>query len=131
MIAVKTIIDSVVGGSHKVCRLGSVSWEDDDGKLHREDGPAAIYADGSKAWAIHGLYHRVDGPAIQYSTGQTEWRINGKRHRLGAPAVTTEDGDKEYWVNGRQFTEGEFYRYIDQDTGEVLAPPGKKLAYDK
>lgn len=33
-------------------------------RLHREDGPAIEYADGSKWWYINGQLHRTDGPAL-------------------------------------------------------------------
>jgi len=35
-----------------------------DGVLHRENGPAVINNDGSKAWYWKGMLHRDDGPAI-------------------------------------------------------------------
>jgi hypothetical protein len=35
-----------------------------------------------------------------------------------------------YNVNGREFTEEEFNMYVDQTTGEVFVPPGKKLEND-
>ena len=57
-----------------------------NGKLHREDGPAAIYyrEDGSvddKVWYLNGELHREDGPAIvRYrkdgSIGQELWFID-------------------------------------------------------
>lgn len=35
-----------------------------------------------------------------------------------------------YMVNGREFTEEEFNLYVDQETGEVLVPAGKRLEND-
>jgi len=49
-----------------------------NGKLHREDGPAIEYADGSRQWWINGKLHREDGPAVIYPTGIREWWFNGK-----------------------------------------------------
>ena len=46
-------------------------------KLHREDGPAAEYANGTKYWYRNGELHRVDGPVIEYSTGDIYWYLNG------------------------------------------------------
>lgn len=86
---------------------------------HRDDGPAIIGSDGSKAWLVNGEYHRVDGPAIEKS------RVVNKKN----PGSRTYDD--EYYIHGRRFTEEEFYRYVDQDTGEVLVPPGRKLTHDK
>ena len=34
--------------------------------LHREDGPAIEYKDGSKVWSVNGKYHREDGPAMEF-----------------------------------------------------------------
>ncbi len=50
-----------------------------NGKLHREDGPAIIYANGGKQWYTNGKLHREDGPAIIYNNGHKEWWINGHR----------------------------------------------------
>ena len=47
--------------------------------LHREDGPAAEYANGDKEWYLNGELHREDGPAIEYTNGDKEWFINDKR----------------------------------------------------
>jgi len=54
--------------------------------IHREDGPAIEYYNGSKEWYINGKPHREDGPAKEYSNGSKEWYINGKLHREGGPA---------------------------------------------
>jgi len=48
-----------------------------DGKLHREDGPAMVFADGSKLWYRNGELHREDGPAIEYASGNRQWFVNG------------------------------------------------------
>ncbi len=44
--------------------------------LHREDGPAAEYSNGDKAWYIHGKRHRVDGPAQIFGDGKLKWWLN-------------------------------------------------------
>jgi len=49
-----------------------------NGELHREDGPAIEYADGTKGWWLNGKYHREDGPAIEFADGGKGWRLNGK-----------------------------------------------------
>ena len=49
-----------------------------DGELHREDGPAAEWSDGSKLWYINGKLHREDGPAVEYANDSRYWYINGK-----------------------------------------------------
>jgi len=43
---------------------GDVEWRV-NGKLHRVDGPAQIFANRNyKAWWLNGERHRTDGPAI-------------------------------------------------------------------
>ena len=51
-----------------------------NGLLHREDGPAVEWADGSKNWHKHGKYHREDGPAVEWANGYKEWWLNGIRY---------------------------------------------------
>lgn len=44
--------------------------------LHRENGPAVEYEDGSEEWYLEGKLHRVDGPAIiDAVTGDADWCI--------------------------------------------------------
>lgn len=52
---------------------------------HREDGPAAEWFNGDKAWLVDGSIHRTDGPARIWYNGTKEW-----------------------WVEGVQLTEDEF-----------------------
>ena len=46
--------------------------------LHREDGPAVVYPNGSKWWYLNGKLHREDGPAIEWSNGEKCWYLNGE-----------------------------------------------------
>ena len=50
-----------------------------NGVLHRHDGPAIIYSDGSKVWYKNDKLHRDDGPAVIYSDGSKTWYKNGVR----------------------------------------------------
>ena len=68
--------------------------------LHRLDGPAGEYANGTKTWWVDGQRHRVDGPATEYPDGAKEWWVNGQRHRVDGPAREYPDGQKEWWVFG-------------------------------
>ena len=61
-----------------VDRRGNKHWYNENNKLHREDGPAAEYADGTKRWYINGKFHREDGPAVERADGRKEWHVNGK-----------------------------------------------------
>ena len=49
-------------------------------QLHREDGPAIVYADNTKVWYQNGVLHREDGPAIEYANGYQEWWLNGNTY---------------------------------------------------
>jgi hypothetical protein len=53
-------------------------YYDENGYLHREDGPAVIFSDGEQAWFYHGKRHREDGPAIEFPNGIKFWYYNGK-----------------------------------------------------
>ena len=49
------------------------------GQLHREDGPAIEWPNGSKEWCQNGLRHRTDGPAIEWADGDCWWFLFGIR----------------------------------------------------
>jgi len=48
-----------------------------DGVLHRDDGPAKIYANGSQIWFRNNKRHRDDGPAVICVDGCRHWYKNG------------------------------------------------------
>lgn len=52
---------------------GDKLWYNKNNQLHRLDGPAVEYADGSNEWYVNGRKHRLDGPAIDYSDGTKAW----------------------------------------------------------
>jgi len=91
---------------------GNICYYNEQGQLHREDGPAVEYANGDKSWYINGLRHKEDGPAVEYADGTKAWYINGKLHREDGPAIEWVDGDKEWWINGKRYTEQEFNDYL-------------------
>ena len=98
-----------------------------NGNLHREDGPAAEWSDGSKEWYRNGKYHREDGPAIEWADGTKKWCRNGQKHREDGPAVERADGYKEWWLNGEQYTEEEFNRAIKKVIPEYTMEEAIKL----
>jgi hypothetical protein len=59
--------------------FGCKWWYNSKNQIHRDDGPAIEYADGSKFWYINGNCHREDGPAWENSDGTKKWYINGKK----------------------------------------------------
>lgn len=84
---------------------GDKYWKDQEDILHREDGPALEYADGSNEWFVHGERHREDGPAFEYADGFKEWYLHNKRHREDGPAVENSDGSNEWWAYGERHRE--------------------------
>lgn len=111
----------------------NLAYLDINSRYHRLDGPAVVYDNGSDAWYYHGKLHREGGPAVSITRmgGFHGWYKHGNHHRTDGPAVVGSNGLAEWWVDGRQFTEEEFDLYVDQSTGEVLVPPGKKLTHDQ
>jgi hypothetical protein len=76
--------------------------------MHREDGPAAEWGDGTKIWYNNNKLHREDGPAVIISTGTKKWLLNGKFHREDGPAIECADGSKTWYINDVMMTEAEF-----------------------
>jgi hypothetical protein len=114
----------------KVFKNGDKEWYL-NGKLHREDGPAAEWADGNKFWCLNGNLHRKDGPAIEYADGTKAWYINGNCHRENGPAYEYADGTKEYYLDGIKYSEKEFLaktsvKELVSCAGKVLEFEGKK-----
>ncbi len=84
----------------------NIYWSNDKDQLHRLDGPAVEYADGSKEWYVDGKLHRLDGPAVEYT-----------------------DGHKAWYVIGEDMTEKEFNEYIKPKPtceGKVVEVDGVK-----
>jgi len=48
----------------EINRWGTKRWYNENRELHREDGPAIEWADGSEEWYLNDKRHREDGPAI-------------------------------------------------------------------
>ena len=102
-----------------------IEWKNKEGMLHRLDGPALEFDNGSREWWVGGKRHRGDGPAIEWGDGHKEWYLNGRIHRVGGPAIINGkykewrfngkihrvdgpaiewgNGDKEWWLNGKLF----------------------------
>ena len=98
-----------------------------NGNLHREDGPAVEWADGTKEWYINDKLHREDGPAIERADGSKFWYRNDKLHREDGPAIERADGTKEWWINDEKLTKGEFLkRKKTPCDGKVVEIDGKK-----
>ena len=79
-----------------VDRYGTRRYYNDAGQLHREDGPAVMWRDGSLEWYHNGLRHREDGPAAEYADGTRLWYLNGRPHRTNGPTIELPGGIKEW-----------------------------------
>jgi len=85
-------------------KYGNIYWcKEGTNILHREDGPAIEFVDGTKHWYQNDMWHRADGPAIENNSGHKEWYQSEKCHRTDGPAVIWPNGDKEYWLNDKPY----------------------------
>src|SRR4051812_48062536 len=69
-------------------------WINEKDQLHRIDGPAIEYKNGSKEWHVNGELHRLDGPAVESITGYKSWYVNGN-------LITYEVNQ---WLEGNNYT---------------------------
>ena len=92
----------------------------EEGYLHREDGPAktTYFPDGKSVrveeWHLNGERHRNDGPAVivYHKKGvlaNERWFVNGQAHRDDGPAVInySQEGQATYFG---WFLDGEKHR---------------------
>ena len=52
----------------------------------------------AERWLVNGVLHREDGPAVIYPDGTEQWYLNGRLHRTNGPAVSMIDGEKQWWA---------------------------------
>lgn len=66
---------------------------------HRDDGPAAEFADGTKIWYVLGEKHREDGPAVEFATGPRHyyWRgqMSSSEHVNGDKQIVFKIADRK------------------------------------
>jgi hypothetical protein len=90
---------------------GDIYYLNEQGRLHREDGPAYIGIYGSEDWYFDGMLHREGGPAKNGSrTSLGEWYQHGKLHRHGGPAkichpFQDERTEEEWYIDGLRHRE--------------------------
>jgi hypothetical protein len=134
----------------KVSGLCKEEWRQDrqDRLLHRDDGPAVFWSDGTqewyrhgkrhrdsdqpalilthqskdkrKEWWVNGQLHRTEGPAIIWENGREKWFCQGKCHRIGGPAIKYEFGGEEWWLHNQLHRE---------DGPAVIASDGTQMWY--
>ena len=67
---------------------------------------------GTKIWHLNGKLHREDGPAAEWEDGTKSWCLNDKLHREDGPAIEWANGNKHWYLNDKELTEEEFKRHI-------------------
>jgi len=86
---------------------GNIFWHKwETIKLHREDGPAIEWNDGSKWWYLNGKLHREDGPACEDVSGAKSWYLNDKRlseEEWKAKVSTTDCEGKIVEIDGIEY----------------------------
>jgi hypothetical protein len=84
---------------------GTTQWYNEQGQLHRENGPAIELANGTKVWYLNDKRHREDGPAIECADGTKFWYLNGERlteSEFNARTRPTCDG-KVVEIDGKKY----------------------------
>ena len=107
--------------------IKSRDYYDDNGQLHKEDGPARQrwYENGQldyQSYYINGQRHNDKGPASEgwYENGQLDYRsysINGQLHNEQGPAIEHwhKDGQlwfQVYWIEGKELIKTEIKSMI-------------------
>jgi hypothetical protein len=88
-----------------------------------------VYANGTKSWYQNGKRHREDGPAIERANGTNLWLLNDNLHREDGPAIEYPDGRKYWFLNGDEYTEEEFLKKTSKVKELTLTELEKLLGY--
>ena len=81
---------------------------------------------GDKCWYLDGKLHREDGPAIEWADGTRFWHRNGKRHREDGPAIEWANGNKEWYLDDKRLSESKFMTRTKSCNGKVVTIDGKQ-----
>ena len=76
------------------------------GKFYYKDGTSSNDLDPSK------ILHRTNGPAVEWANGTKVWYVDGKFHRTNGPAYEGISGHKAWGLDGISLTEKEFNEAI-------------------
>ncbi len=97
-------------GGYKTKISSDEKYFNNEGKLHRVDGPAMTNYDLSgrptkETWFKDGIRHREGGPAVTFFFGESLggdsfiWFYKGYKHRVGGPAQYSSDSINEKWYD--------------------------------
>ena len=81
---------------------GRITYTLDDGRYHREDGPARIWPDKREKWYMYDELHRIKGPAF-ITPDRLEWWVDGMVSRLDGPAIIDSTEKIEWWIGMTEF----------------------------
>jgi hypothetical protein len=82
--------------------------------LHRVDGPAVIYSNGTKLWYLHGKLNSVNDQPSRITHEKKEWFHNDVLHRIGGPAVVYRKNTRIEW-----YFQGNLHSQNDQPSVEI------------
>jgi len=134
--------------------LGTKTYRNEIGQVHREDGPAIIMENGESRYYLEGKaltekeYYKIeridedgnkrwfnkDGklhrdnylPAVEMTNGHKAWYINGVRHRGNGPAVEYANGSVKWYMNGINLEDEEVKEILND---KVKSPESKMREY--
>ena len=89
-----------------------IEWRNEQGQLHKVDGPAVEHEDGYQEWYLNGKRHRADGPAVMFPSGSKYWYLNDQLHRVDGPAIECVNGYKEWRLDGVQVDQLEHWLLV-------------------
>ena len=69
---------------------------------------------GDKCWWLNGKIHRENGPACEYANGTKSWWLNGKCHRENGPAIEWVNGTKHWYLNNKEYSESAYWKEINK-----------------
>lgn len=70
---------------------------------------------GGPLYKLAGELHRLNGPAIIWVDGTELWYCSGQLHRDGGPAVVRTNGNNEYWEHGQRVANGSSGSGVDAE----------------
>ncbi len=90
--------------------INRVEYRDENGVLHREDGPAVIYNSGEENWYKKGRIHRENGLPAIIKKEYKLYIVNGKKHNEYGPGYENIDGTIWWYLNDTLYMDEEEYK---------------------
>lgn len=90
-------------------KSGTKRYRNDEVLLHRLDGPAIEYKDGTKFWIINGKHHRNIDPAIEWTKENKQWFFKYDLHRIGNSPCSL----VEWWyIHGKEYSKKQYFNKV-------------------